>query len=155
LLAQLDDMTASIGSYMPERDQPRFQKRVERLKGMLFWRLAEERASRLRDLEKQLAGNRALLAAVDQRIERLAAAEARFAAGVETDFSALSDRAGDVSRRVAMALGARREAIAQVLERGLHDEVAQTRQYLLTARIAIARATDQLAANTGGGGGDS
>jgi len=91
---------------------------------------------------------RVLLAEADARIERLAEAENRFAAGVETDFLALSDRADDMSARVANALSTRREVIARALERGLRQEMAQTQQYLLTARIAIARATDRLAANT-------
>jgi hypothetical protein len=45
--------------------------------------------------------------------------------------------------------------IAEALERGLEREVGQTRQYLLTARIAIARATDQLADASAAPGGDS
>jgi L-serine deaminase len=110
----------------------------------------------VRALAKQLNDNRSLLADVDMRIERLAGAEARFAAGVESNFRVLSDRVERVSERVTAALEARRRVIAQALQRGLEQEMARTRQYLITARIAIARATDQLAAAPPGTpGGDS
>lgn len=148
LIGELGAMAELVGTHMPERDRPRFQARIDRLLGTVFWQIADSRAARIRELEKALDGNRVLLAEADARIERLAEAENRFAAGVETDFLALTDRAGDMSARVASALSTRREVIARALERGLRQEMAQTQQYLLTARIAIARATDRLAANT-------
>ena len=116
---------------------------------------ADSRSARIRELSRQLDDSRALLADVDARIGRLAEAESRFAAGVETDFVMLADRAGDVSNRVAAALDSRRAVIAEALERGLREEMRQTEQYLLTARIAIARATDQLADSGPAAGGDS
>ncbi|MAT82756.1 MAG: hypothetical protein CMD39_00525 [Gammaproteobacteria bacterium] len=155
LIAELDAMSTLIREHMPAADQPRFQARVDRLLGTLFWDIADTRSARIRELTRQLDDNRGLLADVDARIERLAEAEARFAAGVETDFVLLTDRAGDVSSRVAAALDDRRAVIAEALERGLEQERRQTEQYLLTARIAIARATDQLADAAPAAGGDS
>ncbi len=150
LIGELTAMGDLIG-HMPERDQARYRARVDRLLGLVFWDVADSRGARLRALDKRLQEGRALLADVDQRIDRLAEAGDDFAAGAGTDFLLLRDRADDVSLRVAAALGARREIIARALERGLERETAETRQYLLTARIAIARATDQLAASDAGG----
>ncbi len=155
LIEELTAMGELVAKHMPERDQARFQARINRLLGATFWQIADSRSARVRELERQLHVSRDTLADVDARIERLARAESRFAAGVETDFLTLSDRADDVALRVASALQARRRVIAEALERGLRRESAQTEQYLLTARIAIARATDQLAAAGAGAGGDS
>jgi len=152
LVGELGAMAELLAIHMPERDRPRFQARIDRLFGAVYWQIADSRAARIQELTKALDENRMLLAAADARIERLAEAESRFAAGVETDFLVLTDRAGDMSERVAAALSSRREMIAAALERGLRQEMAQTRQYLLTARIAIARATDRLAANSDGAG---
>lgn len=149
LIEELQAMAALVTGHMPERDRPRYQARIDRLLGTTFWAIADSRSERVRRLEKSLAENRALLADVDVRIERLARAESRFAAGVETDFLVLTDRVEGMTVRVSEALDSRRTIIAEALERGLQREVAQTRQYLLTARIAIARASDQLAAHAG------
>lgn len=155
LLDELGIMTELI-PLMPERDRGRYQARLDRLRGLLFWDIADSRSERQRVLEKRLRESRVLLADVDARIERLARARDRFAAGTQTDFLLLRARADDVGQRVAAALDSRRRVIADALERGLEREMNQTRQYLLTARIAIARATDQLAAaDAGAAGGDS
>lgn len=148
LVDQLDAMATLVDAHMSGQERDRYAARVKRLQGLVFWTIADDRSARLRTLAKSLDANRALLADVDARIERLSRAESRFAAGVETDFLALSARAGDVAGRVDDALAGRRAVIVQALERGLEREVAQTRQYLLAARIAVARATDQLAAAT-------
>lgn len=155
LITELTDMAELAARHMPEAEQPRFQARLRRLMGVVFWQIADERSARVRALHKNLDENRTLLAAVDARIERLAEAESRFAAGVESDFLLLADRADQVGERVAAALGARREMLAAALQRGLREDMARTEQYLLTARIAIARATDQLATAGPGQAGDS
>jgi hypothetical protein len=156
LIDELSAMSALVAEHMPAADRARIQARIDRLIGVVFWEIADEKAARVRALAKQLNDNRSLLADVDMRIERLAGAEARFAAGVESNFRVLSDRVERVSERVTAALEARRRVIAQALQRGLEQEMARTRQYLITARIAIARATDQLAAAPPGTpGGDS
>jgi hypothetical protein len=155
LITKLQGMATLVATHMPERDRARFEPRIQRLLGATFWEIADSRSARLRGLARDLEQSRALLAEVDGRIERLARAESQFAAGVETDFLLLAQRATDTSLRVARALDDRRRVIAEALERGLEREVGQTRQYLLTARIAIARATDQLADASAAPGGDS
>ncbi|HEX7035147.1 MAG TPA: hypothetical protein VF210_05205 [Pseudomonadales bacterium] len=145
--ALIDELTAmaALAVRLPAAERPRVEARIRRLIGLVFWQIADERAARIRALVRQLDESRALLAGVDARIERLEGAEARFAAGVEADFLALTERSSAVAERVAAALDERRRVIAAALRRGLDDEVARTRDYLLTARIAIARATDRLA----------
>ena len=162
LLADLGAKAALVERRMSGAEQARFAARLRRLHGLVFWQIADDRSARLRTLEKALAANRALLDDADARIERLARAESRFAAGVETDFLALTARADAVAERVDRALNGRRAVIVQALERGLEREVAETRRYLLAARIAVARATDQLATaspahdgSAAGGGDDS
>lgn len=144
LIEELEAM-ARLAERLPRAERPRLEARIRRLMGLVFWQIADERAARLRRLANELNESRALMAEVDARIERLVGAEARFAAGVEADFVALTERSAAVSARVAGALDERRRIIAAALRRGLDEEVARTRDYLLTARIAIARATDRLA----------
>jgi hypothetical protein len=146
LIGRLSAMADLVSRHMPDRDRPPFEKRLDRLMGVVFWQIADERSARVRALRKRLDDGHRLLAEVNGRIERLERAESRFAAGVETDFLVLTARADEVSAHVAGAMRSRRQVLAEALQRGLDQDMAQTRQYLLTARIAIARATDQLAA---------
>jgi hypothetical protein len=154
LIEDLSAKSALVTAHMPAAERARFQARIDRLMGVVFWQIADDRMTRARALARQLNESRDLLADIDTRIERLAGAEQQFAAGVETDFLALTRRTDRVSERVAGALDARRRTIARALQQGLEQEMARTRQYLLTARIAIARATDQLAAATPDAGAD-
>ncbi len=145
LIDELTALAARADERLPAAERGPFLARIRRLEGVVFWQIADHKAARVRALEKRLDESRRLLAEADTRIERLTAAEARFAAGVETDFLALQDRTDTMTRRVAASLDRRRQVIGQALRRGLDQEMARTRQYLLTARIAIARASDQLA----------
>lgn len=145
LIERLDEMSGIAAEHLPAADRPHVQARLARLRGTVFWTIADSRATRIQALAGRLADSRALLTQVDSRIARLSHAEQQFASGVEHDFRSLTRRAGDVSERVVGALEGRRRIIAGALDRGLHQEMARTRQYLLTARMAIARATDQLA----------
>ncbi len=148
VIDQLESMSRRAKA-MPAQDRDRFLVRVRRLQGVVFWQIADHKAARVRALQKRLNESKAVLADVDERIARLATAERRFATGVETDFLALEERADGMSRRVAAALDTRRRTIARLLQRGLDQEMARTRDYLLTTRVAIARASDQLAGNAG------
>lgn len=145
LIAELSAMKRLAQAHMPEAERARVEPRLRRLLGVVYFQIANGKAARLRELDKRLQGNRALLAEVEQRMVRLAEAEARFAAGVETDFVVLNDRAETVARRVEAALSSRETLIARALIEGLEREAQRTREYLLTTRIAIARATDALA----------
>jgi len=146
LLRELSDMARLAEASMAPKDQARFLKRIRRLQGAVFWQVADQRSGRLRMLDKALAEDRQLLVEVDERIARIAGAEASFAAGVETDFRSLAGRTGSLRTRVSNALNSREDMLAAALRRGMQREAREVEGYLVTARIAIARATDQLAA---------
>jgi prephenate dehydrogenase len=113
---------------------------------VVLWEIAETRSERVRALARERAAARALLADVDARIARVDRAETEFATGVEADFGQLADRSSELARDVAMQLADREAAIAEAFRRTVDEEQAHVEQHLLSARIAIARATDQLAA---------
>jgi hypothetical protein len=96
-------------------------------------------------LQRRLNENNLLLEDVDQRIARVQGAERQFVAGVETDFLSFIDRANAISDQVRTARDRREVMLAQEVKAGMQREMRQVEQYLLVTRIAIARATDQLA----------
>ena len=147
-IEQLDDMRALIRAGMSEREAARWLQRIDRLEGILFWELVEERESRVRALTKQLSENERLLASVDERISLVQNAESEFAAGVETDFLVFAERAQSLRLNVDQALNQREIALAGQLQQGLAREQKKLEQYLLITRVGIARATDQLALAT-------
>ena len=147
-LTGLAAMREQITHHMSLPEQARWLPRVARLEGIFFWRLTDERRKRVRAAEKLLQQNRAELAGVDERVIRVKNAESQFTAGVETDFLAFSDRALNITETVDTALDAREFALAAELRRGMAREMKEVQQYLLFTRIAIARATDQLAVVT-------
>ena len=87
---------------------------------------------------------------VDARVQRVQNAEDHFTAGVATDFHAFAQRADVIAARVDQALNGREEMLAAEIRRGMQREMLEVQEYLLVARIAIARATDQLALNAVG-----
>lgn len=146
LLDELDRM-AEIGALgLPERKKERWAYRVDRLRGTVYWTIVQERNARLRVLAKDIAEQRAELADIDARIARVNEAETNLVGGVVTDYSQFRDRAFDIADRVDTALTSRQEMLAQQIRRGMRGEQERLQQYLLVTRVAIARATDQLAA---------
>jgi hypothetical protein len=145
LISRLSAMRELVARGMPAEDQKRWLERIARLEGVLFWQLVDESSGRIRNLEKTLQENVELLSRVDLRIQRVQISETQFAAGVETDFLAFSSRAADISVEVDTALSNREVALASQLKHGMQREMREVQQYLLVTRIAIARATDQLA----------
>lgn len=145
LLDELAGMRSLVSNHMSGREQEKWLGRIDRIEGTVFWQIADDRASRTRELQKIHTENLALLEDVDGRISRVANAEAEFAAGVETDFLAFTDRADMLTADVARALDAREVALAGELRRGMAREMKEVQQYLLVTRIGIARATDELA----------
>ncbi len=146
LIEELKQMRALVLRGMNDQERTRWLDRISRLEGVLFWQIADDRSSRIRTLEKAHEDNMLIVADIDQRIYRVQGAEAQFAAGVETDFIAFADRATDIRAQVDSALDNRELALAEQLRRGMQREMREVQQYLLVTRIAIARATDQLAA---------
>lgn len=145
LLDELAGMRVLVGAHMSGRERTKWIDRIDRLEGSVFWQIADDRAGRARNLSRQHTENTALLADVDVRITRVANAESEFAAGVETDFMAFTDRADVLTADVSRALNAREVALAGELKRGMAREMKEVQQYLLVTRIGIARATDELA----------
>ncbi len=152
LIGKLDAMESLIRRGMTPAEQQRWLVRLNRLKGVVFWELMDNSAVRLRELERNLKDNQATLADVDTRIAEVRSAEAEFSATVETDFLLFSDRARDIAAAVDQARVNRELALAAELKRGMRREMAEVQQYLLVTRIAIARATDQLAISSVEGG---
>jgi hypothetical protein len=153
LVDNLADMEALVRKGVKTGEQQRWLARIDRLKGVLFWQLVDNSATRIRELERGLRANQQMLADVDERIVEVQSAEAEFSAGVETDFLIFSDRADEISAQVNRARENREIALAAELKRGMQREMREVQQYLLVTRIAIARATDQLAISSIEGGG--
>ena len=135
----------SMVARMNATDQVKWHRRLERLNGVVFWTLVVESSERIRALQRKLNENNLLLEDVDQRIARVQGAERQFVAGVETDFLSFIDRANAISDQVRTARDRREVMLAQEVKAGMQREMRQVEQYLLVTRIAIARATDQLA----------
>ena len=145
LLVEFQAMRMLAETHLSGPEEQIFLDRIDRLEGMVFWRVADDRAVRIRNLTRQHSANVALLADIGGRVERVSHAESDFAAGVETDFLAFSDRADLLNADVANALNRRELALAGELRRGMAREMQEVQKYLLVTRIGIARATDQLA----------
>jgi len=140
-LMAMGRLVAGLG----RQEKIRWNARINRLQGVIFWRLVVERSTRIRGLVRKLNGAESLLVNIDERIVRVEKAESRFAAGVETDFIAFSKRARDITGMVDAALRDREEWLAAEIHKGMNREKREVEHYLLITRIAIARATDQLA----------
>jgi hypothetical protein len=144
LLSDLEQMQGHL-QFMSERDHQRWRARIDRLQGVIFYQLADESAARLQKLNKEHKALQALLADVDDRVLRVEGAQDNFIAGVGTDFVVFLDRADDISAMVRTARVGREALLANEIRGRMQREMRQVEQYLLVTRIAIARATDQLA----------
>jgi tetratricopeptide (TPR) repeat protein len=150
LLNELGDMRKLL-KHMSDSDHAKWSARIARLEGVLFYRLVDERAARLQELSKMHKDLVAVLDDVDARIKRVEGAESNFMAGVGTDFLVFQDRAADITALVNTARTGRENLLANEIRARMQQEMQQVQQYLLVTRIAIARATDQLAlASTSG-----
>ena len=126
LIADLQDMRSLVSRAMTDKEASRWLGRIDRLEGVLFWKIAEERAARVQN------------------------AEAQFVAGVEADFMELADRAVALREEVDVALDRRQAALATQVRRGMAREMQEVQKYLLVTRIGIARAADQLSLDAAG-----
>ncbi len=126
--------------------------RVNYLEGIAFWNLVEDRMARLRAVENETTATAEQMAEIDAKLLRVSRAEGVLAAGVQTDFLAFQTRADSITREVAVALADRETRLGDQIRSGIHREIAQVERQLLVTRIAIARATDQLAMDQSGGG---
>jgi tetratricopeptide (TPR) repeat protein len=119
--------------------------RINYLEGIAFWNLVDEAGTRLRDTQKAATQTGELLTDIDSKLTRVAHAESAIAAGVQTDFLAFQTRADAITAMVAVALADRETRLGDQIRSGIHREIAQVERQLLVTRIAIARATDELA----------
>jgi len=153
----LNDLSAKRALLMKlPNDDARAQllTRVDYLEGMVFWNLAEERLTRLREAQKQAEETQAILADIDSKLARVTLAEGVIAYGVQTDFLSFQTRADAITAQVSVALADRETRLGDQIRAGIHREITQVERQLLVTRIAIARATDQLAMDQSAGGGE-
>lgn len=144
LLDQLDTMRSQL-VHMDQKERSRWAQRVDRLGGVLFYRLAAEMPVRMQKLRKEHQGLAAQLSEIDERVARVEASEEQFVTGVATDFSIFDGRAESLVSKIESARTSRESILANEIRTRMQDEVDKVEQYLLVTRIAIARATDLLA----------
>ena len=149
LLSDLASMRTLL-VHMNDKDQRKWHARIERLYGVVFYRLVDERAKRLQKMRRAHVALTGVLADVDGRIARVQGAEASFVAGVGTDFVFFLDRADEIAALVNRARATRESLLASEIRGRMQQEMQQVQQYLLVTRIAIARATDQLSDSSPG-----
>ena len=145
LLEKLDGMRAGLNPGIEPPQQKRLTQRLDRLRGLVFWEIANSRADRFRQLRKSLREANVLLAGIEDQVGRVQQAENRYVAGVETDYLAFTDRVAQLTAQMDTAIAAREQMLADEIRRGMERESDRVERYLLVTRIAIARATDQLA----------
>ncbi len=130
----------------------RWQVRVQRLLGIVYYTLENDFAARRWALTRRAQALESALLEADQRIARVEAAESHFTAGAGASFESYAQRALHIVAQVDEALQQREQALAGLLRDRLNDETKRTEQYLFVTRVAIARATDRLAVHTIDGG---
>ena len=143
-LDELDALRAALVQ-LPAEQRKHLERREARLRGALFFGQVRELSERRRALTRRSAELQELTAAIDARAERLEHAEARYTQTVAADFSTFARRAESVRALVDGARDNAEERLAREIRNGMQREMEEVAQYLLVARIAIARATDQLA----------
>ena len=145
----LDDLARmkSMLVHVSDHDQEKWLARINRLQGVYFYRLVSQRSARIQKLRKTHSAMNEMVVDVDERVSRVANAEKDFAVGVGTQFAAFLQRADVITAQVQHARNAREQMLAAEIRSRMQKEMRQVQQYLLVTRIAIARATDQLALN--------
>ena len=145
--ALLDDLETKRGLlvHMSEQDQIKWGGRIDRLQGVVFFQIVESYASRIYELKKQNRELAGLLDDITASVARVQIADENFIGGVGTDFMIFNDRATQLVARVDQAAQAREAYLAGQIKSRMQDEMRRVEEYLLVTRIAIARATDQLA----------
>jgi len=144
-LARLEKMYAT-SKLLDDDAADKWQDRLNRLRGIVFWNIADTSPVVLQQMRSAIADVEKLSASMRAQAERLQTAEAGLQTGVLAEFSQYSQRADSLLARVDGALLKREEQLAQEIKRGMRREAEQVEEYLLTARIAIARTLDQYAA---------
>ena len=139
----------SATGLLDEDAAKQWTQRLDRLRGLLFWEIAQQHPVRLRDMRRAIRGVEAFSDDMLAQTERLQSAQGTLSVGIVADYSALRSRTALLAEKVERALQGREYQIAQELRRGMQRESLQVEEYLLTARIAIARTLDQYASVSG------
>lgn len=145
LINELHAMRSTVGLGIEDSKRQSWLDRIDRIEGIVFWQIVDDAPTRIRAVEKELSNARLLMTENRMRLDRIGAAESNFVTGVGADFDHFRARANGLTVAVEQALVGREEALAQQIREGMQREMQQVQQYLLITRIAIARATDQLA----------
>ncbi len=148
LLQKLWRQQKTIARGFEGEARTRWLARVQRLLGVVYFKLESEFAARHWALTRRLHDLQAVLEDVDERIARVASAEAHFTAGAGASFEGYARRAEQIIARVDLALSNRETALASILRGRFHQERQRVEQYLFVTRVAIAQATDRLAVAT-------
>lgn len=152
LLSDLEQKAQLAATHLEEPERASWLRRIERLQGVTLWEQTLEHATRVQTRRQALADNRTALASLDDSLSRLNAAEEQFTQTVGIDFARFRQRADGLQLAVGDALRDREQRLALAIQRGMRQEMAQVQSYLLVARVAIARTTDQLAGTVPGPG---
>ncbi|MEM6708622.1 MAG: hypothetical protein AAF648_07530 [Pseudomonadota bacterium] len=145
LLEDLEQKAQLVAQHFTGDEAARYQRRIDRLRGVVLWDQTLTHATRLQARRGQVRANRELLATLDESLGRLQSAEQSFVDTVGIDFARFSAETDRLRDSVALAIQSREEQLALELRGGMRREMAQVGQYLLVTRVAIARTTDQLA----------
>jgi len=122
-----------------------WRTRLDRLRGVVFWNIVDTHPVVLQQMRQAIADVQALSASMLAQTNRLQSAEQGLRTGLLADFSGFRRRTDELAARVEQALGVREEQLALELKQGMERESEQVQEYLLTARVAIARTLDQYA----------
>ena len=150
LLRQLSDLQGLV-EHIGKVEGAQWSARIQRLQGLVFYKLVDDSASRMQAMHKQQKALAGLLKDIDHRIARVADAKGDFEATVGADFLVFLDRGDAITTKVNAARVNRETFLANEIRGRMQREMQQVEQYLLITRIAIARATDQLAMADGVG----
>jgi len=143
-IASIESMYEASESLNAEA-KAQWRKRLDRLRGVVFWNIVDTHPVVLQQMRQAIADVEALSASMLAQTNRLQAAEKGLQTELLANFAVYQRRVGDLASRVERALEIREEQLAVELKQGMERESEQVQQYLLTARVAIARTLDQYA----------
>jgi len=135
-LKQLEDMYG-VADDLNTEAKAQWHSRLNRLRGVVFWEIADSRPVVLQQMRQAIADVEALSASMLAQTNRLQSAEAGFREGWVADFSGFESRAGDLAARVENALEVREEQLAQELKRGMQRESEQVQRLLLNRVLLV------------------
>ena len=147
---RLSGMHEAASTEPDEQYRLEYYQRIKRLQGLLFFELVEGKPARLHVLKKELKASSREMEKLDEAQARLSQAKGNYDQGLAISFGQFRKRAGILDSQVDTALRNRQELLAREIRSGMQREIQRLEQFLLVARIAIARTTDLLATRSNG-----